>query len=56
VQAAAPNISHGKPKQGGRRDRDDVRTPGANLDRLVEALMEPVGREARRRASEAIRL
>lgn len=30
-----------------------MRTP-ANLDRLVEALVEPVGRQARRLAAEAI--
>ncbi|HEY7831446.1 MAG TPA: hypothetical protein VIC06_12880 [Solirubrobacteraceae bacterium] len=29
--------------------------PAVNLERLVEELMEPVGREARRRAAEAIR-
>jgi hypothetical protein len=28
--------------------------PGADLERLVEALMEPVGRQARRLAAEAI--
>jgi hypothetical protein len=29
--------------------------PDAALERLLEALMEPVGREARRKAAEAIR-
>ncbi len=29
--------------------------PAANLERLVGALMEPVGREARRRAAESVR-
>jgi hypothetical protein len=28
--------------------------PGVLLERLVEALMEPIGREARRRAAEAV--
>jgi hypothetical protein len=29
--------------------------PAANLDRLIETLMEPVGEEVRRQAAEAVR-
>lgn len=38
-----------------RRAREDVPNHTAALDRLAEALMEPIGREARRRAAGAVR-
>lgn len=34
--------------------RDGAANPAATLDRLLEALMEPIGRKARRRAVKAI--